>query len=108
VLPSPGPLPRNIAPNQLEARRIKGNKLIMPDPDDQAAMDANEVRVITSVKLCVDKAGKVIQVRQLKSSGYPGYDTKILREITDWAYRPYKVDGKPVPVCTAVTFIYQP
>jgi hypothetical protein len=23
-----------------------------------------------------------------------------------WKYRPFKVDGTPVPVCTSVTFIY--
>jgi hypothetical protein len=24
----------------------------------------------------------------------------------EWRYKPYNVNGKPVPVCTAVTFIY--
>ena len=24
----------------------------------------------------------------------------------EWRYRPYNVNGKAVPVCTAVTFIY--
>jgi hypothetical protein len=29
-----------------------------------------------------------------------------MREMRQWAYRPYLINGKPVPVCTAVTFIY--
>jgi hypothetical protein len=34
------------------------------------------------------------------------YDAKIMREMRRWAYRPYTVNGKAVPVCTAATFIY--
>ena len=41
------------------------------------------------------------------SSGFPAYDQKIQREMRNWKYRPFMVNGKAAPVCTAVTFIYQ-
>ena len=46
-------------------------------------------------------------MRQLKSTGYPGYDQTLQNAILAWQFRPYEVDGKPVPVCTAVTFVYK-
>lgn len=78
-------------------------------PDDfvkRAMQSAGETRVIASAKLCIDTAGEVSEVRILKSSGYPSYDETIVSEMNQWAYRPYEIDGKPVAVCTAVTFIY--
>lgn len=45
-------------------------------------------------------------MNQLRSTGFPAYDEKILRELRQWQYRPFLVNGKPVAVCTAVTFIY--
>ena len=43
---------------------------------------------------------------KLKSTGFDAYDKKIEAKIWRWIYRPFVVDGKPVKVCTAVTFIY--
>lgn len=45
-------------------------------------------------------------ITQLKSTGFPAYDSKIKREMNVWKYRPFLINGKPAPVCTAVTFIY--
>ena len=43
----------------------------------------------------------------LKSSGFPSYDAKIKNKMqNEWKYKPYAVNGRAVPVCTAVTFIY--
>lgn len=39
--------------------------------------------------------------------GVAAYDAKIAAELAKWRYSPYEVDGKPVPVCTAVTFSYR-
>ena len=58
-------------------------------------------------KLCLSADGNVAAVNQIKSTGFGQYDAKILSTIrTQWKYRPYVVNGKAVPVCTAVTFIY--
>jgi hypothetical protein len=46
-------------------------------------------------------------VNQLKTTGFPSYDNKIVSTIRgEWRYRPFMVNGKATPVCTAVTFIY--
>jgi protein TonB len=105
--PAPISLPRNVPPNLLESQRIRGNHTIMPDDDEKKAIEAaKEDRVIAAVKLCIDTSGKVSQVKMLRSSGYPGYDRKIRRELKIWEYRPFMLDGKPTAVCTAVSFIY--
>jgi hypothetical protein len=107
--------PRNVAPAELDKLRIKGDRNIMPDEADKLAIqnasrlsgESRDARLIASLKFCVDRTGKVSQVRLLKSSGYPGYDQKLQGEIIGWQFRPYEVDGKPVPVCTAVAFLYE-
>jgi hypothetical protein len=42
----------------------------------------------------------------LRSTNIPEYDRKIIREMMTWQYSPFLDHGTPVPVCTAVTFIY--
>jgi TonB family protein len=109
------PEPHNVAPLELEKYRIKGDRDVVPDDADKLAIqsaarvtgDAGEARLIASLKFCLDRTGKVSHVRQLKSSGYPGYDQKLQDAVAPWLFRPYLVDGKPVPACTAVTFIYK-
>jgi len=105
--PPPGP-PVNVAPTMLEGQRIAGEKLIVPDDVTKTDIQrSGKDKIITSYKLCIDTGGNVTSVSTLKTSGYPPYDQKIHRTIkNEWRYRPYAVNGKVVPVCTAVTFIY--
>ena len=58
-------------------------------------------RLIGSIKLCVNRQGKVEQVTLLESTGYPDYDREIMDGVRAWAYRPRSNE-----VCTAVTFIF--
>ena len=104
--PPPAP-PRARSPTVLEGLRISGSKLIVPDARTKADILASgKTKVVASMKLCVDDQGSVTSVSQLTSSGYPAYDRKLASEMRQWLYRPYKVNGKAAPVCTAVTFIY--
>ena len=100
------PLPQAVAPSELEKNRIKGDRNIVPDEFEKRAI-APEEKVVARLKMCIDREGKVSQVRILKASGYPGYDRKIETELRAWEYKPFLVDGKPTWVCTAVTFIYK-
>jgi hypothetical protein len=105
--PPPGKSPQVIAPTVLEGYRIAGNKMIVPD--DTTKLDiakAGKTKIVGSFKLCVDAAGAITSVNQLKSTGFQAYDTKIQTGIRQWRYKPFMVNGQPVPVCTAVTFIY--
>jgi hypothetical protein len=63
-------------------------------------------KVVGSYKLCITITGNVSTISQLKSTGFGAYDAKIQAEMRNWRYRPYMVNGRAVPVCTAVTFIY--
>ena len=79
-------------------------------PDDVTKTEiqrSGKDKVIGSFKLCLTVGGEIQQVTMLKSTGFPAYDSKIQTKIRgEWRYKPYNVNGKPVPVCTAVTFIY--
>jgi hypothetical protein len=105
--PPPPPTPQTVPPAQLEALRIAGSKTIVPAPDTRADMiSAGKTRVVASYKLCIDDKGTVSTANTLKSSGFPAYDRKINAEIRQWLFKPYKLNGRAVPVCTAATFIY--
>jgi protein TonB len=105
--PPPAP-PQNVPPTLLEGSRIAGDKNIRPDDVTKTEIGrSGKDKVIGSYKLCISNAGAVTQVTQLKTTGFPSYDQKILTKMrSEWRYKPYMVNGKAVPVCTAVTFIY--
>jgi len=107
--PAPPPAaPQNVAPTALDANRIAGDREIRPDPGTQSEISRAGVAKITGAyKLCLTAAGSVGSVTPLKSTGFASYDDKITTTIrTRWRYRPFMVNGKAVPVCTAVRFIY--
>jgi len=105
--PPPAP-PQNVAPTALEASRIAGEKLIAPDDVTKTEIArSGKTKIVASVKLCINVNGGIDSMRILKSTGFPAYDQKIQREMQKWRYRPFQVNGKAAPVCTAVTFIYQ-
>lgn len=87
--------------------RIKGNKYIAPDDDTKSAIQrAHITRVIGSFQVCLDATGHVQDVRIIKPTGVPPYDATILQGVRRWEYEPYLDEGKAIPVCSAVTFIY--
>jgi len=99
--------PRTVAPTELDSQRIAGNKLIVPDDATKTEIAVSgQSRLVGTFKLCLDEAGQITSVGQLKSTGFPAYDRTIDRELHNWRYRPFWIDGRPQPVCTAVTFIY--
>lgn len=106
--PPPPPAPAaTVPPGTLETLRLAGTKTIAADAQTRADMiAAGKPKVIASLKICLDDAGTVRSTATLKSSGFPAYDRRLLSETRGWVFRPYKVNGKAVPVCTAYTFIY--
>jgi len=108
-----GGSPRNVAPNALDAVRIAGQKSIVPDDATKTALwqsaisTAQRVHLIGSFKLCISSSGRIQSIATLKSTGVPTYDHKLIRDMREtWRYRPFLLEGVPLPVCTAVTFIY--
>jgi protein TonB len=105
--PPPAP-PQNVPPTMLEGSRIAGEKQIVPDDVTRTEIQrSGKDKIVGSFKLCLTVGGEIQSVTMLKSTGFPDYDSKIQTKILgEWRYKPYNVNGKAVPVCTAVTFIY--
>jgi hypothetical protein len=107
-LPFPTRMPGDrlvIASSQLH--RAAGNTMVTPDDKTKRQIQAAHIgRVIGTFQFCVSEAGRIGDLTMLRSTGVPAYDGELLREISHWEYTPYIDEGKPVSVCTAVTFIY--
>ncbi|MEO8701476.1 MAG: hypothetical protein ABI867_15625 [Kofleriaceae bacterium] len=96
-----------VPPAALEALRLTGSTAILPDAATKVAIARTGAdRIVGSFKLCVDATGTVGHVSTLKTTRHPDYDAKISSTIGTWTFKPYAVNGKPIPVCTAVTVIY--
>lgn len=106
--PPPPPSLKIVPQHTLESLRIAGNKQILPPKAVKLAMaERGQRRLVSTWKLCVSRAGTVDRALPLKSSGYITYDLRIRAELRRWRYRPFMVNGRATPVCTAVTFIYR-
>jgi TonB family protein len=100
--------PQVVPPHLLSGRRIGGDdRIAAPDAVRLAMVRADEAQLLASIKMCLARDGRVRDLTVLRSSGYPEYDAELLRQMRRWRYEPYQVSGEPVPVCTAVTFIYR-
>ena len=106
--PPPPQPPQIVPPAALEASRISGEKQILPDEVTQQEIQrSGKSRVVGAYKVCLTVDGNIAAVSMMKSTGFSAYDNKILTTIrSTWRYRPFLVNGRPAPVCTAVTFIY--
>lgn len=104
----PDPPPQLIPPATLLARRIAGAQSIDPSEMTKRQIALGKQSVVSTFKLCADESGEVVDVEQLKSSGYPDYDRDLEELIWTWRFRPYDVNGKAVPVCTLITLMYPP
>ncbi len=100
--------PKIVSANMIAGSRLSGTARILP-PERVKVQIANDdkQRVVGAMIMCLNTRGGVSKVRVVKSTGYNAYDQKILRKMRQWRYRPYKVNGTSVPVCTSITFIYR-
>lgn len=106
--PTPPPAAEIIPPNMVEGLRVAGNAQIAPPEQVKVQMvreDKNQA--VASVKMCLTTTGAVESLSLIKGTGYDGYDSLIRSEMQKWRYKPYRVDGRPVPVCTVVTFVFR-
>lgn len=101
-------VPKIVPPTALEASRIAGEKLIAPDDVTKIAIErSGKSRLVGTFKVCLTESGGIAGVTALQPTGFAAYDQRIISTIVGtWRYRPFMIDGKAAPVCTAVTFIY--
>lgn len=92
----------------LEGQRIAGDPQIPAPARVRAEMTrAGRSRAEARIKMCLDRRGNVESLSVLGSTGYSEYDDLLMSRMRTWRYRPYRLDGAAVPVCTVVRFIYQ-
>ena len=111
--PNTGPAPRHradkplrVSPRILAARRVSGRDPIEPpEPVEALIRDSNATSVAATMMFCLTPSGLARSVAIQKSSGFLAYDRVIFETMRTWRYRPYLVDGKPVPVCAPVTIV---
>lgn len=87
--------------------RTSGETRITPSDRMKTAIQRAQVSaLIGSFQYCLGPTGKVDSVDLIRSTGVPDYDAMIMSGMREWQYAPYLDDGKPVPVCSSVTFNY--
>jgi hypothetical protein len=83
------------------------DKDIVPDSATKEDIQrSSEAKVIGSFKICIDTSGRVVEVKMLRSTRVHTYDQKLMRTMSRWEVKPFLDDGKPVPACTVITYIY--
>ena len=105
--PAPAPAKAQIVPVQvLKGLRISGEEQITPPSKALVAMQrSGKGRIIAAAKMCLNATGRVNSVSIIKRSGFPSWDSKIKSKMRLWKYKPYRANGKSIPVCTSVTFV---
>jgi TonB family protein len=93
----------------IEGYRVAGDPQIQPPEPVRAEMAQKQQRQATgTIRMCLARDGSVASLRVMKSTGYATYDERLTTHMREWRYRPYRLaGGNAVPVCTAVTFIFQ-
>jgi len=96
-----------VAPAVLSGLRIAGETQVHPSAVTQNAMMRTDVTSLRAVFLvCVAADGSVAQASLRVPTKYAEYDAALQSAIERWRYRPYMVDGAPVPACSTVEFHY--
>jgi len=91
----------------LEPLRIAGNRVIPPpDAVRLQVQQQHRRRIVASLMMCLDNNGRISELKLMRRSGYPRYDRHLLSEISKWRYKPLRRNGRPVAVCTSLTYIY--
>ncbi len=100
------PKPEVLPPSVMGALRRSGDTSpVPPDVVKNEMLRANKSKVIGNVKVCIDVTGRT-SPSLIKSTGYPAYDERLVAATAGWRYDPYRVNGKAVPACSVVTFVY--
>ena len=99
--------PKTIAPAAFTSMRTSGGAIEPPEIVQTQMMRDEKTKASAVVKVCIDTNGNVTAASMAKSSGYPGYDQKLTEGVHSWHYKPYMLNGKATPACSAVVFAFK-
>jgi protein TonB len=99
-----GDAPPPQAPKFLPPNVAKMSLLIDPQADQYRAklppaLAKAGMTLWAMLKVCVKTDGTVNEVKILKGAD-PSFDPNIVSALRTWRFKPYAVDGRPVPFCT--------
>ena len=89
-----------VDPVEQEARRVKEVKAVYPDVARQAGIEGT-----VSMRVMINKEGAVEKVDVI--SGEQALQMAAITAVRQWRYRPFLLDGNPVPVMTTVNLKFQ-
>jgi len=105
--PPPKPAIASVLPSVLQGLRVSGETQLHPSEATQSSMIRSGIsRASGTVRVCISTDGDVASATMAKPTTYAEYDATILSAVKNWRYRPYTLDGTPVPACSFVTFNY--
>ena len=89
----------NVATGQLAVDpQADAHRVTLP-----AALSRAGMRLWALARICMNRKGEVEQVTLLRGAD-PTVDPLIVAALRTWRYRPYAIDGRPVPFCTNVRY----
>jgi hypothetical protein len=93
-----------------EFRRVSGEKDIQPPMDEARGICRMRLTQVTAqLMLCLSPSGVPSKILFTQFSGARAWDRTIFETMRTWRYTPFiGKSGKPEPVCTGITFQYQP
>lgn len=96
-----------VPPTVLQGLRISGETQVhAPDTVKTMMLRDGRDRSVGTLKLCIATDGGISSVAVAASTKYPAYDARLVAAARAWRYKPYTVNGAPMPVCGMVTFVY--
>jgi hypothetical protein len=99
---------RNVTAETLKALFQSGEREIHPPDTVVTQMQRDgKSETLGIFKLCLDAAGAPSSVAMLRSTGYDAYDSRLAAGMWQWRYRPFQVNGRGVPVCSAIHFKFR-
>jgi hypothetical protein len=107
VLPMPTSEGRPLMVASGALKLLVGEKMVVPDDRGKMKVQQSGVgRLVGVFRLCTDDTGKVVDLLPLRSTGLASYDQRILAATSKYVYAPVLDQGRAIPVCTIITFIY--
>jgi TonB family protein len=106
--PVPPARPRILTSAMLDGMRMSGETQIHPSSATRnMMMRANVMSTFAVIVLCIATDGSVASATLSRSTTYTEYDQSLLSGVRTWHYRPYMMNGAPVPACGTVRFDYR-
>ncbi len=99
--------PTKIPLSAIAGQRTAGRERIpLPHDVKVRAVQDKKLEFDVGAQLCLDATGAPERVEVIVKSGYPEADAAVVAEMRNWRFNPYKVNDKPVRVCTVYVMHY--